>query len=163
MTTTDVDLFVGKRLFRRRRILGMTQKQLAAQVGVQFQQIQKYECGANRITSSRLFSIATALNVSVNYFFEGLAHAPASTDVNALTPEHSISGKEYENVLRCYARLHGIPEDLFVSGETRDLMQALGTMSEEQRQLFIKLVLKTAEASDARSSVSGRQPLAQAA
>ena len=49
----ETDLHVGKRLRRRRRLLGMTQQDLASQVGVRFQQIQKYECGANRITASR--------------------------------------------------------------------------------------------------------------
>ena len=63
--TDSTDLHVGKRLRRRRRLLGLTQQELASQVGVRFQQIQKYECGANRMTSSRLFDLSTALNVSV--------------------------------------------------------------------------------------------------
>ena len=52
---TSIDLHVGRRLRRRRRLMGMTQQQLANTVGIRFQQIQKYECGANRITASRLF------------------------------------------------------------------------------------------------------------
>ena len=67
-----IDLHVGKRLRRRRRLLGLTQQQLAESIGIRFQQIQKYECGANRVTASRLYELAVALNVPVNYFFEGL-------------------------------------------------------------------------------------------
>jgi transcriptional regulator with XRE-family HTH domain len=70
--TDDTDLHVGKRLRRRRRLLGMTQQDLAVMVGVRFQQIQKYECGANRVTSSRLYDLSKALNVSVQYFFDGI-------------------------------------------------------------------------------------------
>ena len=69
---TDIDLHVGKRLRWRRRLLGLTQQELASQVGVRFQQIQKYECGANRITSGRLFDLSSALSVNVQYFFDGL-------------------------------------------------------------------------------------------
>jgi transcriptional regulator with XRE-family HTH domain len=69
----SVDSFVGKRVRQRRRLLGLTQQQLAAAVGVRFQQIQKYECGANKISASRLWSLALALQVQPDYFFEGLA------------------------------------------------------------------------------------------
>ena len=66
----ETDLHVGKRLRRRRRLLGMTQHELASQVGVRFQQIQKYERGANRISASRLFEISRALDVPITFFFE---------------------------------------------------------------------------------------------
>jgi transcriptional regulator with XRE-family HTH domain len=69
----DIDLHLGKRMRRRRRLLGLTQEQLANACGVRFQQIQKYECGANRVSAARLFRIARALDVQMNYFFEGLA------------------------------------------------------------------------------------------
>src|SRR5579871_5822833 len=72
-----IDFHLGKRMRRRRRLLGLTQQQLADACGVRFQQIQKYECGANRISATRLFRIAGALEVPMNYFFEGLATAPA--------------------------------------------------------------------------------------
>ena len=58
---TDIDLHLGRRLRRRRRLLGLTQQQLATQVGIRFQQIQKYECGANRISAARLWQLAEAL------------------------------------------------------------------------------------------------------
>ena len=72
---TDIDLHLGRRLRRRRRLLGLTQQQLAMQVGIRFQQIQKYECGANRISAARLWELAEALETPVNYFYDGLAEA----------------------------------------------------------------------------------------
>ena len=68
----SIDAHVGKRLRQRRRLLGLTQQQLAGEVNIRFQQIQKYESGANRISASRLWSLAKALDVPVSYFFEGL-------------------------------------------------------------------------------------------
>src|SRR5262245_8012507 len=105
---TDVDIYVGKRLRRRRRLLGLTQQDLAGQVGVRFQQIQKYECGANRITASRLFSLSTALNVNINYFFDGLAadgkQAPANDSADRLNGD-ILSQKETLELVRAYYRL----------------------------------------------------------
>src|SRR5262245_4024067 len=69
---SDVDVHVGRRLRRRRRLLGLTQAQLGQAIGLRFQQIQKYECGANRVTAERLYQIAAALRVQASYFFEGL-------------------------------------------------------------------------------------------
>ena len=67
-----VDEHVGKRLRQRRWLVGMTQQQLAEHVGIKFQQIQKYETGANRVSASRLWDIASTLDVSINFFFDGL-------------------------------------------------------------------------------------------
>ncbi len=69
----DIDLHLGRRLRRRRRLLGLTQQQLAVQVGVRFQQVQKYECGANRISAARLWELAEALETPISYFYDGLA------------------------------------------------------------------------------------------
>ena len=67
-----VDLHVGQRVRQRRWLLGMTQQQLAEKVGIKFQQNQKYETGANRISSSRLCDISEVMDVPVNFFFDGL-------------------------------------------------------------------------------------------
>ena len=67
-----VDLHVGRRIRHRRWLLGMTQKALADEVGVKFQQIQKYETGQNRVSSSVLWMMANAQDVEVAYYFEGL-------------------------------------------------------------------------------------------
>ena len=68
----DIDLHLGRRLRRRRRLLGLTQQQLAIAVGIRFQQIQKYESGANRIAASRLWRISRATGTPLLAFFEGL-------------------------------------------------------------------------------------------
>lgn len=108
MINTDIDEFVGRKLRRRRRILGLTQKELGARIGVRFQQIQKYECGANRITSSRLFELARALDVAIGYFFEGLSSpavvAPAN-DAFAPSGGDVMSQKETLDLVRAYYRL----------------------------------------------------------
>ncbi len=72
-TPNPVDLHVGARVRMRRRILGVSQEKLAEQLGLTFQQVQKYERGANRVSASKLYEIARALSTSVSYFFEGLA------------------------------------------------------------------------------------------
>ena len=71
--TNEIDRHLGKRLRQRRRMLGQTQQQIAEAVGVRFQQIQKYECGANRISAARLWLLAKALEAPVASFFDGLA------------------------------------------------------------------------------------------
>jgi transcriptional regulator with XRE-family HTH domain len=61
----ETDAAIANAIRRRRRLLGLTQKEVAAQVGVRFQQINKYETGANKVSASRLQSIAHALSCSV--------------------------------------------------------------------------------------------------
>jgi transcriptional regulator with XRE-family HTH domain len=72
---TDVDTHVGKRLRQRRLIRGLSQRELAAKVGISPQQLQKYEIGQNRITAARLFSCAEVLDVPVWSFYVGLPGA----------------------------------------------------------------------------------------
>lgn len=67
-----VDVHVGGQLRTRRKILGLSQERLGDRVGLTFQQIQKYENGANRIGASRLYEFAQILDVTVEYFFEGI-------------------------------------------------------------------------------------------
>ena len=65
-----IDIHVGSRVRLRRMMLGMSQEKLGEQLGITFQQIQKYEKGTNRIGASRLQHIAAVLNVPVSFFFE---------------------------------------------------------------------------------------------
>jgi transcriptional regulator with XRE-family HTH domain len=106
----DIDLHLGRRLRRRRRLLGLTQQQLASVVGVRFQQIQKYECGANRISAARLWRIAAALEVPVGYFYDGLAEG-ARCDTRAETAEDGevLARKETLDLVRAYYRLDERP------------------------------------------------------
>ena len=97
-----VDVHVGKRIRHRRWLVGMTQQQLADAVGIKFQQIQKYETGMNRVSASRLWDIASTLDVPVSFFFEGL-------DASAETAQNGdiLAEKEALELLRAY---YAIPE-----------------------------------------------------
>ena len=66
------DVHIGRRVRERRIALGLSQSELAEKLGISFQQVQKYESGANRISGSRLWDISTVLETAVSYFFEGL-------------------------------------------------------------------------------------------
>jgi len=75
-----VDRHVGLRIRMRRKELGISQERLAEALGLTFQQVQKYERAANRVSASKLWEIARALNTSVAYFYDGLA---GSADMDA--------------------------------------------------------------------------------
>ena len=70
-----IDIHVGSRVRLRRMMIGMSQEQLGIALSLTFQQVQKYEKGANRIGSSRLFTIANILDVSVQFFFDDMPEA----------------------------------------------------------------------------------------
>ncbi|MGM4982776.1 MULTISPECIES: helix-turn-helix domain-containing protein [Rhizobium] len=75
-----IDAYVGSRVRTRRLMLGMSQERLAEQIGVTFQQVQKYEKGTNRIGASRLQAIANVLAVPVAFFFQQDNTQPLNTD-----------------------------------------------------------------------------------
>ncbi|NTJ66273.1 helix-turn-helix transcriptional regulator [Agrobacterium rhizogenes] len=75
-----IDAYVGSRVRTRRLMLGMSQERLAEQIGVTFQQVQKYEKGTNRIGASRLQAIASVLAVPVAFFFQQDNSQPLNTD-----------------------------------------------------------------------------------
>lgn len=105
--THPVDVHVGKRIRHRRWILGTTQQQLAEKVGIKFQQIQKYETGMNRVSASRLWDIATALGVSIDFFFEGI-DGPVAEAEGSNMPGDLLSDREALELLRSY---YAIPEN----------------------------------------------------
>ena len=98
---TDIDLHLGRRLRRRRRLLGLTQQQLATQVGIRFQQIQKYECGANRISAARLWQLAEALESPVSYLYDGLEEAIERKEA-ANQGGEMLSRKETLDLIQAY-------------------------------------------------------------
>jgi transcriptional regulator with XRE-family HTH domain len=102
-----VDIHVGKRVRHRRWLVGMTQQQLAEKVGIKFQQIQKYETGANRVSASRLWDISEALDVPVSFFFEGIDDSQdAGADMGV--PADLLGDKEALDLIRSY---YAIPEN----------------------------------------------------
>lgn len=80
-----IDRHVGLRIRLRRKELGVSQEKLADQIGLTFQQVQKYERAANRVSASKLYEMARALNTSVSYFYEGLGD-PGASDGAAVAP-----------------------------------------------------------------------------
>lgn len=71
-----VDIHVGSRVRMRRILVGMSQEKLGEQLGLTFQQVQKYEKGSNRVGASRLFEISRILDVPVSFFYDGLSSVP---------------------------------------------------------------------------------------
>jgi len=67
-----VDVHVGRRIRMRRVLVGLSQEKLGEQIGLTFQQVQKYEKGSNRVSASRLYQIAQILSVPVSFFFDDL-------------------------------------------------------------------------------------------
>ena len=104
-----VDVHVGKRIRHRRWMVGMTQQQLGDGVGIKFQQIQKYETGMNRVSASRLWDIALALDVPINFFFEGIEDDALALEAE-MEPEAKgdlLADKEALELVRSY---YAIPE-----------------------------------------------------
>ena len=120
---TDIDLHLGRRLRRRRRLLGLTQQQLALKVGIRFQQTQKYECGANRISAARLWELAEALETPVSYFYDGLAEALERKE--AAANGDSFSRKETLDLIQAYYQLGERPRRRLL-----DLAKSLHTESD---------------------------------
>ena len=106
--THPVDVHVGKRVRHRRWLVGMTQQQLAEQVGIKFQQIQKYETGANRVSASRLWDIAAALDVQISFFFDGLDNDESGASGDSSVPADLMGDKEALELVRSY---YAIPEN----------------------------------------------------
>ncbi len=106
-----VDVHVGKRVRHRRWMVGMTQQQLGDIVGIKFQQIQKYETGMNRISASRLWDIAQALDVSISFFFEGFESEDGVVETTAMAHDVQrgdlLADKEALELVRSY---YSIPE-----------------------------------------------------
>ncbi|HDZ79670.1 MAG TPA: XRE family transcriptional regulator [Roseobacter sp.] len=104
-----VDVHVGQRIRQRRWLVGMTQQKLAEMVGIKFQQIQKYETGANRVSASRLWEIADALDIEVAHFFEGVEVEKVNAGSTASNVPADLAGdKEAMDLVRSY---YAIPEN----------------------------------------------------
>ncbi len=112
-TPHPVDVYVGRRLRLKRTILGLSQESVGKQIGVTFQQIQKYERGINRMGASRLYDFARALGVQIAYFFDGYGdyvieedsalamNEPAATKFEG----EKINNRETMEVMRAYYRI----------------------------------------------------------
>jgi transcriptional regulator with XRE-family HTH domain len=77
-----IDRHVGLRIRMRRKELGVSQERLAESIGLTFQQIQKYERAANRVSASKLWEVAQALSTNIAYFYEGLGESTEAPGSN---------------------------------------------------------------------------------
>lgn len=132
-----VDIHVGARVRLRRTFLSLSQEKLGDAIGLTFQQVQKYERGANRIGSSRLFELSKVLDVPVSFFFDdmpseidspaprktrGLAEAPISTfEVDPLARRETLA------LVRAYYQI----ENLAVRRRMFDLAKSLGKVHDK--------------------------------
>jgi transcriptional regulator with XRE-family HTH domain len=128
MQPHPVDIHVGKRLRSRRTILGMSQEEIGAAVGITFQQVQKYERGLNRIGSSRLYQFSCLLGVNVSYFFEEFQENATESVMadEAVSFEHEhFNNKEVLTLVRAY---YGI-NDPQVRKKILSLVKSLSTVA----------------------------------
>ena len=104
-----VDVHVGSRVRLRRTLLGMSQEKLGDAIGLTFQQVQKYERGANRVGASRLYDLSRVLDVPVSYFFEELGDAAPSGSTTEQNTESYQSNpmmkRETLELVRAYLRI----------------------------------------------------------
>jgi transcriptional regulator with XRE-family HTH domain len=105
----DVDAHVGSRLRQRRMLLGISQEQLAEMLGLTFQQVQKYERGTNRVSASRLFQLARALDTPITWFFDEMEsdRGAAEREKAAGSAEDNdpMSRRETLELVRVYSRI----------------------------------------------------------
>jgi transcriptional regulator with XRE-family HTH domain len=103
----------------------MTQQQLAQAVGIRFQQIQKYESGANRISASRLWDLSRALDMPVSFFFEGLTEVKEGQQPGG--DDGMLQNKETMDLIRAY---YGLDE-----GPRRRLLELAKALSGAEQRM----------------------------
>ena len=101
-TPNPIDKHVGSRVRMRRMMLGMSQEKLGDALGLTFQQVQKYEGGANRISASRLSQIAEVLGVPIAYFFSDLSSGGAPPTEHELESRERLQRPETIELIRSY-------------------------------------------------------------
>lgn len=126
---STIDAHIGSRLRQRRTLVGMTQDKLAAVLGITFQQVQKYERGVNRISGSRLYDLAIALDVPMSFFFNDLPRKLATTTPSTPLPgvvelEPSMMPRETLEIVRAY---YGVPVE--IRAEVHRLLKSIAQSS----------------------------------
>lgn len=128
MSYHPVDVYVGSRIKHQRTVSGISQEKLGNELGLTFQQVQKYEKGANRVGASRLFQISKILNVSPAFFFDGMPDASSNGTASGLAEEtasfehENLSKRETLELVRAYYKI----EDPDVRKRVFDLIKSIG-------------------------------------
>jgi len=165
-----IDAHVGARLRQRRAFLGMSQEKLARSLGLTFQQIQKYERGANRIGAGRLYQLAAVLDVPVAYFYAGIG--PDGFELaDARAGDSPAAAGQGAGLADDAASFDG---DLLTNRETLDLVRAYYRLrSPKLRRRVLDLVrsiefevveaerIESAVMEDDGPELSGRRPRRQ--
>lgn len=142
-TPNAVDVHVGLRLRQLRTLRGLSQEKLGEAIGLTFQQVQKYERGANRIGASRLFDISKVLGVEISYFFEDMPAEVAGLSPRKLRAGNGLSEERahYEQepdpmlrretleLVRAYYKIMN-PD---VRRQVADMVKSMGTASEKMQ------------------------------
>lgn len=132
LVRNPIDAHVGGQVKLRRAVVGMTQTQLANQLGITFQQVQKYEKGMNRIGASRLYLIAEILNVSVQSLFDG-AEAVIEKGPGTFEGAKDERVQRYEEFIRSpdgmdFFKAFVAIEDPAVRKQITSLLKSIGTI-----------------------------------
>src|SRR3569623_1390735 len=135
-TPNPIDVRVGARLRLRRHMLGLSQEKLGEAIGLTFQQVQKYERGANRIGASRLWDLSRVLDCPMSFFFEDMDEATASAsprnlsvETRDVTPRENdpMTKRETLELVRAYYRI----TDYHVRRRIYELAKSLASTEDE--------------------------------
>lgn len=129
LSASEVDRLVGDRIRRRRILMGLTQDQLGESLGISYQQIQKYETGANRVSAGRLYLIAARLEVSPGWFFDPVKSAASSEDFDELG-----SSRLLMEFVRSFARI----KDDRLKGVLVSLVRAMTDEDQDHDEIAIE-------------------------
>lgn len=126
----DIDTHVGKRLRLRRTMMGLSQEAVAKAVGITFQQVQKYEKGANAMNAGRLYEFAQFMHVPVAYFFDGLEQTSGASEQGGGFSEEGdkfdhnhkrVSDRESLEMMKAFKRI----KEQIVRKRLSDLVRAI--------------------------------------
>lgn len=130
-----LDKFIGQRVRKLRVVKGLSQEKLAEQLGITFQQVQKYEQGTNRISVSRLIYISKALGTPIDYFFKNLS-LKSSQD-----PSMGLAEPEQDAFTTQSSDDDEQPENIFETRETRDLLKTYYSIEDKgARKDLMKII-----------------------
>jgi transcriptional regulator with XRE-family HTH domain len=134
---SPIDVHVGSRIRLRRTLLGMSQERLGEALGLTFQQVQKYERGANRVGASRLFDLSRVLDVPISFFFDDMPEgsaAPGGGLGSGLAGRRSFGFADQQD---------GFGDDLLHRRETVDLVRAYYRISDPNQRKNIFTLIKS--------------------
>lgn len=137
-SANPIDVHVGARTRLRRTLLGMSQEKLGEAIGLTFQQVQKYERGANRIGASRLFDLSRVLDVPVSFFFDDMGE-----DAQSSSPAAVIKGEAVTT-----AASPGDERNPMAKRETLELVRAYYSITDESVRRKVYELAKTLGGSD---------------